>query len=91
MFRPFVAIIRFCPYQLGFHYTNRVTIQAIQKSTEQYTAELHRRNGTATSDFSVPRSLRTICNNLKDTILGKSMCLMLHQLYCIPWSRAAQT
>ena len=25
MFRPFMAIIRFCPYQLRFHYTNRVT------------------------------------------------------------------
>ena len=25
MFRPFVAIIRFCPYQLKFHYTNRLT------------------------------------------------------------------
>jgi len=25
MFRPFMAIIRFCPYQLRFHYSNRVT------------------------------------------------------------------
>jgi len=25
MFRPFMDIIRFCPYQLRFHYTNRVT------------------------------------------------------------------
>jgi len=35
MFRPFMVIIRFCPYQLRFHYTNRVILLKVVDASQR--------------------------------------------------------